>query len=201
MSPRLLSGHLPSQMFNWITPMTPPRGSPESQRRRHINKHEKINICNWMDLTAKDSGWYMRGNPKPIRDSSCCTVILAAYGRRALMGLFSPCFFHSKPCWHTHKTAADQKKKKKRKQEKKFCFGVKSGANITLCGMFDITTETPSVSNHNKAICSAWKKKKKKQNDTRRRTGSRACVSFHMCVFSTCGHVVLTHTVTTCIFF
>ena len=94
-----------------------------------------------------------------------------------------------------------KKKKKKRKQEKKFCFGVKSGANITLCGMFDITTETPSVSNHNKAICSAWKKKKKKQNDTRRRTGSRACVSFHMCVFSTCGHVVLTHTVTTCIFF
>lgn len=103
-------------MFYWITPMTPPRGSSESQRRRHINKHKKINICNWMDLTAKDSGWYMRGNLKPIRDSSCCTVILAAYGRRALMGLFSPCFFHSKPGWHTHKTAADRKRKKERKE-------------------------------------------------------------------------------------
>ena len=96
--------------------MTPPRGSSESQRRRHINKHKKINICNWMDLTAKDSGWYMRGNPKPIRDSSCCTVILAAYGRRALMGLFSPCFFHLKPGWHTHKTPADRKRKKERKE-------------------------------------------------------------------------------------
>lgn len=51
MSPRLLSGHLPSQMFNGITPMTPPRGLYEPQRR-HINKHEKINICIWTDLAV-----------------------------------------------------------------------------------------------------------------------------------------------------
>ena len=199
MSPRLLSGHLPSQMFNWITPMTPPRGSPESQRRRHINKHEKINICNWMDLTAKDSGWYMRGNPKPIRDSSCCTVILAAYGRRALMGLFSPCFFHSKPCWHTHKTAADQKKKKKKARKEILLWS-------QIRGKYNIVWDVWYY--HGNPICVQSQqghlfsmKKKKKQNDTRRRTGSRGCVSFHMCVFSTCGHVVLTHTVTTCIFF
>lgn len=30
----------------------------------------------------------------------------------------------------------------------------------TLGGMFGITTDTPSVSNHNKAICSAERKKK-----------------------------------------
>lgn len=149
MSLRLLSGHLPSQMFNWITPMTPPRGSSESQRR-HINKHKKINICIWMDLTAKtlvDTWEVIQGLSKIFHvEPFDCTVILAIYGSYG--SFFLACF--SLSCADTH-----IRQQQTIKLWNNFCFGVKAGANIIMCGMFDITTETPSVSNHNKAICSA----------------------------------------------
>lgn len=89
-----------------------------------------------------------------------------------------------------------QQTEKERKKEKKFCFGVKSGANITLCGMFDITTETPSVSNHNKAICSAWKKKKKEAEWHEEKNWiENLCFLSHVCIFYmwTCSFDTYSH--------
>lgn len=146
MSQRLLSGHLPLQMFHRITPTTPLRGSGEARRYR-VNKHKvKINICIWMDLTLT------RESKLKVRETfhvqpSVCAVISPRGGVPVRPFL---CLSQPVSCADTHI----------RQQQtitlgNHFCCGVKAGANITLGGMFDITTETPSVSNHNKAICSA----------------------------------------------
>lgn len=50
------------------------------------------------------------------------------------------------------------------------------GHCTTLGGMFDITTETPSVINHNKTICSA----ENQHNDTTRGTGDQKTIFYQM---------------------
>lgn len=59
--------------------------------------------------------------------------------------------------------------------------------------MFDITTETPSVSNHNKAICAAWKKKSKmtwgRAWEIRNRYLFHLCSLYILHIYCTCGHM------------
>lgn len=146
MSQRLLSGHLPSQMFHRITPTTPLRGSGEAIYR--INKHKvKINICIWMDL-ATDTWEQIQSLRETFHAQPSVCAVTSPHGGVPVRPFL--CLSQPVSCADTH-----IRQQPAIKLGNNFCSGVKAGANITLGGMFDITTETPSVSNHNMAICSA----------------------------------------------
>lgn len=188
---RLLSGHLPSQMFNWITPKTPPPGSSDSQRR-HINKHKEINISVWIDFSAKTlvDTW---GDIQTC-GASDCAVMLAVYGSmKTSDGLHLDCF--SRNCSDTH-----SRQQQTIKLWHNFCFRVKARANMTMRGMFDVTTETHLCPITTRP--SVWPGKKK-ESDMMNGVGNEGTViSTYVLLYrfymqSTCGHVCLPPVITT----